>query len=214
LWAPWERGHLGRRFFPGAGGLEARTPSPDLPYPNDLRGDLKHHNVITRACRCGAVKIALWVEVHWGRGALSKAQKTTEHGLAPPARGGCELEHGALILKPARSSCAVKIPDRVEDQLGNGIGSIRAAREAVKHALRPIPVRVARQLEHHAMSVAAGRAVAALISRAVEVPGGIEDQAGIGLGSVRVAREAVKDALRPSSIRARRQFEHHATFVK
>ncbi len=104
-----------------------------------------------------------------------------QHRLRPaPARCGRQLEHRpeAVRLATAPSATivgrAVEIAGGIEDQAGVGQKPVRAVvAEAMQHRLRPAPARCGRQLEHRPVAVSA-----ALGGRAVEIAGGIEDQAG------------------------------------
>src|ERR1039458_2370443 len=80
----------------------------------------------------------------------------------------------------------------------------------MQHLLRPGPARSGRQLEHRPVAVVS----AALVRRAVEIAGGIEDQGGQRLNPVRaVVVEVMQHLLRPGSARSGRQLEHRPVAV-
>src|SRR5579863_8339664 len=94
-----------------------------------------------------------------------------------------DLEHcpaakviGATVIA-AHTRGAVKIAGSVKDEVGDGSGAVEAVVvEGVGNFLRPFPALGGRQLEHRTAAVAGITAQnATLVSRAIEVTGGIED---------------------------------------
>src|ERR1700674_1059644 len=84
----------------------------------------------------------------------------------------------------------------------------------MENLLLPAATRFGRQLEHHpAAKSDIARKVAAADGRAVEITGGIEDQAR-GKRSVAALAEVIQHLLRPPSTRFGRQLERRARLVK
>ena len=99
-----------------------------------------------------------------------------EHTLGPasiPVRG--QLEHRAATVGAAAAERrAVEITGCVEGQVSEGISSVAEVKR-MEYALAPASISVRRELENRAISVGA-----ALVRRAVEIPGCVEDQATKG----------------------------------
>ena len=104
-----------------------------------------------------------------------------------------KLEHRPVTVSAATGRSAVEIAGGIEDQAGQGSGPVRAVAEVMQHRLRPSSARCGRQLEHCAATIGGTTAGSAAIpGRAVEIAGGIEDQAGVGIIPVRaVGVEAI-----------------------
>ena len=113
-----------------------------------------------------------------------------------------QLEHRPALVQSVNAGAAVggravEIAGGIEDQAGDRISPVRAVAEAIQHLLRPAPARCGRQLEHRPVAGKCRRR-----GRAVEIAGGIEDQAGLGIVPVRaVAVEAMQHLLRPAPAR-------------
>src|ERR1700674_1542190 len=77
----------------------------------------------------------------------------------------------------------------------------------------PGAIQIRRQLKNDATTVAVGVApgVATQGRRAVKIPCGVRDYAGIGAISIGSARETVNPTIAPSTSRSRRELEDSAT---
>ena len=85
---------------------------------------------------------------------------------------------------------------------------VGAVAEAMQHRLGPAPALSRRQLEHRPVSCESRPN-----GRAVEIAGGIEDQAGLGIDPVRAVAEAMQHRLRPAPALLGRQLEHRPDVV-
>jgi hypothetical protein len=117
---------------------------------------------------------------------------------------GRQLEHRPVAVIAALVGRAVEIADVIEDQAGHGDSPVREV-EAKQHLLPPAPARCGRQLDHRPAAVRLATAPsAAIVRRAVEIAGGIEDQAGVGQKPVRAVEvEAMQDSGKIISIPSR-----------
>ena len=104
------------------------------------------------------------------RDALSR-----DYAVSPRRLIGHELERRPPVVSSAPAGGAVEITGGIENQRGLGSVPVRAVAEAIQHLLRPASARCGRQLEYRPRAVSAARD-----GRAVEIAGGIEDQAGRG----------------------------------
>src|SRR5262249_52441693 len=103
-----------------------------------------------------------------GTSAVAAAGEAVEHVQGP--RGG-ELEYRTLPAGAAAPGRAVEIARHVGDEPGVGIRPVAAAGAAGEHVEGPR----GGQLEYRAVA-----ASAAVVGRAVEIAGRVEDQAAVG----------------------------------
>jgi hypothetical protein len=90
-------------------------------------------------------------------------------------------------------------------------GAVRIARihDPAGHHRDELQRHGRRQFEHRPAAIRAARG-----GRAVEIAGGIEDQAGRGISPVRAVAEAMQHFLRPAPARLGRQLEHQSQSVQ
>src|SRR5580704_15043026 len=148
--------------------------------------------VVSAALDRGAVEITSDVEDQAGVGKRSAPKIVAEamqHVLGPsPAPQGRQLEHWAARMRTSATIyCrAVEIAVRIEEQAGVGVPPVQDVSKTMQHLRHPTPARLGRQLEHRTVAVGTGED-----RSAVEIAGGIEDQAGLGPGSVDEVVEAM-----------------------
>src|SRR3984893_15716573 len=112
-----------------------------------------------------------------------------ERLLCPFSCGcGCQLEHHTEAVNTALECCAVEIAGRIKDQADIGeLPVIGVVCEGMQNFLGPASARLGQQLEGDAaareISHHIARPIAAETSRAIEITGGIEGQAGGGITS-------------------------------
>lgn len=157
--------------------------------------------VVSAAHEGRAVEIAGGIEDQAGRGGIpvrAVVVEAIQHPLRPessPFAG--QLEDRPTVVSAACGRCAVEIARSIEDQTGRGITAIRTIglrAEVVQHRFCPTSTPVGRQLECISCAVSA-----ASFSHAVEIAGGVDDQAGLWVDPVRATAEAVQQLLRPTS---------------
>src|SRR5271157_1162295 len=195
-----------------AGGIEDQAAEgnvadviQNLLRPTSARcgGQLEHIPQAT-AVSGRAVEIAGGIEDQGGVGnSPIRAVEAMQHLLRPASarrvRAARQLEHRPET-ETARVARAVEIAEGIEDQPTEEIPPVRTV-EAVQHFLRPSSMRCVMatcQLEHRPVIVSA-----AIVGRAVEIAGGIEDEAGVGNRPIR-AVEAMQQLLRPTPVRWKR----------
>jgi len=183
---------------------------PERPAPIRVRRKPEGRAATSIAAKVRrAVKIPGRVENEASKGSgCWMVREAMDHALRPGSirvRRQPEDRAAAVAAGRIAANCrrAVKIPGRVENEAGKGIGSVRAG-EAMEHALGPSSVRVSPQFEDDTAAARTGTPRDTTIEgRAVEIPGRVEDKAGVGMFPVG-SGEAMQHALRPGSIQVRR----------
>src|ERR1019366_773466 len=153
---------------------------PLRPAPAPVGRQLEHCPAVGSAAVLGrAVEIAGGIEDQPGGGispVRAVAVEVMQHLLRPgSARRGRQLEHRPGAVSAARDSRTVEIASSIEDQASLGITPVRTIAETMQHLLRPSSARYGHQLEHRPGAVSAAYA-----GGAVEIAGGIENQASPG----------------------------------
>src|SRR5271154_3947651 len=105
---------------------------------------------------------------------------------------------------------AVEIAAGIETQAAVGLAPVRAGgAKAIQYRLRPAPARCGRQLEHRTIAGEPTVAVGPTFGRgAVEIAGGVENQAGLGELPIWAPAEVIQYGLGPAPARCGRQLEH------
>ena len=175
---------------------------------------LEHYSVAISAARqrC-AVEIANNIDDHTSvgfRSVRALRAEAIQHVLRPvPVRCGRQLEHCPDAVRAAKERGAVEIACGVEDQAGEGLRPVRAVSETMQHVLRPTPAGCRRQLKHCPRTISA-----TVVRRAVEVAGGIDNEASLWLVPVRVVVvEAIQHLFRPTPVSCRRYLERRPGVV-
>jgi len=116
--------------------------------------------------------------------------------------------YSTMSVGPAQLRRAVEVTGCVQDQVAvEGIAAVGKAREGVGCGLRPAAARYGRQLEDDATVGSA-----AFLGSAVEITGGIRDEARQGKRSIRTA-ETIHVSFFPASAGTRREFEGYTATV-
>src|SRR5277367_1581169 len=133
----------------------------------------------------------------WGRGA-----PTTAAGTAALLR--LDLERDSGVAGAASAGGAQHVARGIDCHAGVRAASVFAGSKAVQNVLSPTSVGIGREFEDRAAADDATSVVEPSIGRgAVEIPGAVERQPGMGIGTVTVdSGEVVEDRLR---IRSRRR---------
>jgi hypothetical protein len=132
------------------------------------------------------------------------AGEAMEHGLRPaPTPIGFQLEGRPPPVYAAIDGGAVEIAGAIEDEAAVGVGPIAPIAEAVQYGFCPAATPVRLQLEDRpeAMNATAD-------GRAVEIAAGIDDQAGVGILSIRAITQTVKHRFSPAAAPIGCQLEH------
>ena len=120
-----------------------------------------------------------------------------------------DLEHRSEVVSAAGPSCAVEMACGIPDQTAICSETVPTPGEVVQLLFRPAAVPNGCQLEHRAIVMTASSG-----GRPVEVAGGVEDQVGIGHGSVQVVAEVTQPRrLLPIAVLVTRQLKRCASAI-
>ena len=112
-----------------------------------------------------------------------------------------------IVLKiSAKHGAAVKVAGGIGNQAGTGDPTVvGVGTEGIQRRFRPGTIGVGRKFEDGTCSV-----VAALVGRAIQVPGCVENKAGVGVRPVGAAGEGVNNFFGPLAVGAGLQPVDHA----